>query len=288
MKLVLLRQLFPCAAVLIGALLCIPTATVNAAVIFSEDFESITTGTSISTSNSIFTSAVGGGSFLVVNDSVPPIPAGGSNSFTGTKYLQYVDGTAASLLRAPAAISNMGFALSFDYYEPDRTTDTQTAVRVLLSNGETGTASSTNGVRAVEINLNVASGTAAAGTLDAVGGASPGTTAIDSNELVHIDLVGQLGPGTLNYPAGATYAAGSAAQFTYNVYVNGVFAFNATFRNNHAQITEFALASISTASRLQTAYFDNIVLHSIPEPTTIVLIGTGALALISMRKKFRK
>ena len=261
------------------------TWNANAAIVLEEDFEGIDISggpANLTNSNSIFTSNVSGGTFQVINNNPPPLPTGGTNNFTGTQYLRYVDEAASPVLRAPVALSG-GFVLSFDYFEPNETSGTQTALRVLLSNGVSGTSSGANGVRAVELNLNVGN-SVATGTITSIGTAANSTVnpfvSYNANQLVHIDVVGNLAPGVAAYGGGASpFPSGTVAQFQYDLYVNGVLAIEAAgFRNPHASITEFALVSISTTASVQTAYIDNISIDNIlpiPEPGSFMLFCIG-------------
>src|SRR5690606_795151 len=149
---ILLRSLVLC-------LLTMPLGLgpVSAAIVFSEDFEAydLTGGAvSLNTGNSVFSNLVAGGSFEVLDQDPPPLQGGGSNPFTSSQYLRYEDGNQTSLLRAPVSLAGQ-FWLSFDYFEPNETAGTQTALRVLLSNGVSSTSTAANGVRAMELNINV-------------------------------------------------------------------------------------------------------------------------------------
>ena len=278
------------AAAMLGA------SSARAAIVLSEDFEGIDVSggpVAVTTENSVFTLGVANGTFLARNENPPLLQGAGTNPFTGSNYLHYGDGDQAALMRAPVAL-NGGFVLSFDYFEPNETAGTATALRVLLSNGETGTSSGANGVRAVELNLNVDNG-AATGTLHSIGTAADATVNpfvnYNGNELIHIDVVGNLGAGTASYGGDGTgFPTSTVDQFRYDVYVNGALAIEAAgFRNAHSQITEFALASHPTGSRVQDSYIDNIVIQNalpVPEPASLSLVGVGIVVAVAARGRF--
>lgn len=272
-----------CSLIALAALPCVP---LNAAVILSENFEGIDISggpVAISTANSVFTTNVSGGSFLVINNNPPPLPTGGANNFTGSQYLQYVDGTGSPSVRAPLSALSSTFVASFDYFEPNETTGTQTTFRFVLASGNAGT--TTN--RAVEINLG-AGNSAATGSLTAIGGANPATS-YDANVLNHFDLVGSFVAGTTAYGAGSTFPAGDVVQFTYDIYVNGVLALdNAPFRNNLASADELAFVVAGSAANVQTAYLDNITIDNaatVPEPSSLVLSCFTLLAAVGLRRR---
>jgi hypothetical protein len=255
----------------------------EATILFSQDFEgspdfdSPPTTLLLAGPNAGFSNSVANGTFTVENTQA---------GFTGTKYLKYDDGASTPLLRSGTFANPLtgDFTVSFDYYEPfsDTGAVVQTAFRLALTNGVTTNATTTN--RAIEVNLAVGSG-ATAGTLDTIGGVTQ-SAAINSDTLLHIDIIGTFGGGT-SYPAGATYLAGSLLATTYDVYINGVLAAdNAAFRSAQTQATELAFfATSANAARVQTSLVDNIVvLNTIPEPSSMVLCGVALVGLAFLGK----
>jgi hypothetical protein len=256
----------------------------EATIVFSQDFEgspefdSPPTTLLLAGPNAGFSNSVANGTFTVENTQA---------GFTGTKYLKYDDGASTPLLRSGTFANPLtgDFTVSFDYYEPfsDTGAVVQTAFRLALTNGATTNATTTN--RAIEVNLAVPSA-ATAGTLDTIGAVIQ-SAAINSDTLLHIDIIGTFGGGT-SYPAGATYLAGSLLATTYDVYINGVLAAdNAVFRSAQTQATEFALfATSANAARVQTSLVDNIVvLNTIPEPSSMVLAGIALVGLAFLGKR---
>jgi hypothetical protein len=255
----------------------------QAAIVFSQDFEgspdfdSPPTTLVLAGPNAGFSNSVANGTFTVENTQA---------GFTGTKYLNYVDGASTPLLRSGTFANPLtgDFTVSFDYYEPfsDTGATLQTAFRLALTNGATTNGTTTN--RAIEINLAVPSA-ATAGTLDAISGASQ-SAVIAADTLLHVDIIGTFG-GPTSYPAGATYLSGNLAAATYDVYINGSLAIdNSAFRSAQTQATELAFfATSANATRVQTSLVDNVlVLNTIPEPSTMVLCGMALAGLAVLRK----
>jgi hypothetical protein len=199
----------------------------------------------------------------------------------------YNDLASTPTLRAPANL-NSTFSISFDYFEPNQTSGTQTALRLALTNGTLtpGTGGSAAN-RAVEINISGAS----VGAVDeqvfftAIGGVNPFFT-FNPNQMMHFDIYGNFGPDTVSYGTNGE----SVAAFTYDVYVNGALVptlNNAPFRNNLAQVTEFGFFG-NTAASVQTAYIDNILVSDtlpVPEPGSFVLVSMAFISAICLRRR---
>jgi hypothetical protein len=265
--------------------------TARGAVIFTEDFEGPSVGDNVSTANSIFDGLVSpgsGGSLQVTDEATAGI------SFTGSKFLRFVDAasgtaqirsdfTTSPLLQNP--ITDL-FKLSWDFYEPNAViSGTGTHFRVLLSQGAIATA----GNRAVDL-LFTAPNDGVATTGNATNW-SDGFTLYpyDTNTLVHYDLIGNVGPSLPDHPTQ-----------TFDLYKNNVLVGdNLVFRAPNAplsdgglagspitSIDQFGLGYHSGTNRSQSVFVDNIVLESVPEPASLLLVA-GAIAAIGFVRKRR-
>jgi hypothetical protein len=249
----------------------IATSNAPAAIVFSENFEGAAADVNITTTTTAFTGIAGlttdATAFARV-DTVPYFAA-------GTSYLEYVDSTAAASPRLQLSlpvdaadpvnfpdlkqISNSGFSLSFDFYEPSGLG--ANSVRVGLSNG---TYTSTLN-RMVELVIYAPSETEL-GDAGYIDGSKTQQNLPDAafapNTMRHIDVVGVVGSvpgGSISYLRNGSQ---SVANNTYDIWVDGVrLVDNATFRNDFTAITEFAILN-SSASSTQTVYFDNILLRN--------------------------
>ena len=235
----------------------------QAVVVFSETFETPAVGAAINTTNSVFTAGMSGGTFTVRDDINPLVPAGNTNPFTGTKYMDYNDAASRATLNAPAAISDTTFKLSFDYFEPTVALALQANTTFAFTSGLMG--GTNNGNRAFQINFSVLDGLK--GTISVQGGeadsSGPTQTVVDAfnaNELVHVDIVGNMLSTPVNYNFGGIQSLSAS---TIDVYLNGVrFIDDGPFR--HATVTNVTHVGISPpggGSQTQRAYFDNIVLE---------------------------
>jgi hypothetical protein len=242
-----------------------------AAIVFSENFEGAEADVNITTTTTAFTSITG-----LTTDATAFARTDTTPFFTaGTKYLEYIDNTAAASPRlqlslpAEAAdpinlpnlkqITNSGFSLSFDFYEPAGIG--VNSVRVGLANGSFNTTLN----RMVELVIYAPSETEL-GDAGYIDGSKTQQNLPDAafapNTMRHIDVVGVVG----NVPGGSiSYlknGSQSVANNTYDIWVDGVrLADNATFRNDFTVITDFAILN-SGASSTQTVYFDNVVLRN--------------------------
>lgn len=272
MKLLALKSGFVALAI---SLACWGSRT-EASTVFSEDFENPAfDGTvEVNTTNSAFDLEVsGGGSFTVVNDTVPqlhhPNPTTG-NTFTGTKYLRYSDTSSVPLLRGDLSsdLNNL-FTLSFDYYETTATSGTQTAVRVALGSDTLSGAVSTNRVFEIDLHTPTDANESGDGTAFVIGHTNNTPFSFDPNDLVHFDIVGDF------------------STHTADVYINSVFQGTGEFRDATATVaTEFGLISHPSGSRVQTAFFDNITITNVPEPSTatiLILAAMGTLGRVRRR-----
>jgi hypothetical protein len=271
------RKLFliPClTAIFVAAL----ASQVHAGIVFFEDFEGATVDVNISPTTTAFTSvtSIGTGATVAARlDTAPYFSA-------GKKYLEYVDATsslsprlqkalpptAADPVMAPhlKEISNSGFKLSFDLYEPIG--QGVNSVRVGLSNGSFQSTSN----RMVELVIYAPSQTELgdAGYINGTATQQNFPDAAFAPDAKHhievIGVVGNVAGGAISYQRNGPQ---SVADNTYDIWVDGErLADDATFRNTFATITEFAILN-SSASSTQTVYFDNILLRNdIPEAVT--------------------
>jgi hypothetical protein len=297
MNFVSLRKLFSCVAVSVGALLGISDTMVNAAVVFSENFESATAGANITTANTDFKTTI----TIGTGNTAHAVTDDGSIFASNNQYLSFADvsttnGSSITLRRAfstaPALteINSGNFQFSFDFYDIPNATPAgfiNTSIRVYLSNGIGTTA----GNRAVDLQLyqdpDNQFGNVGLSVLS-TGGTQVPAMAVSyfENTKYHVDIVGSLDP------LGATYANGETVAFqTIDLWLDGVKVANdVAFRNNITQINDIVITAGNTSTnRVVSMNLDNIVLRTditvVPEPSAIVLIGIGLIGSVLIAKR---
>jgi hypothetical protein len=228
-----------------------------------------------------------------VRDTDPPsLPAGNTNPFTGTKYLEYIDGNAGPHFNAPitaGALTDTNFRLSFDYFEPLLTLDTgftaHTNTGILLAAGTSGVG---NTNRALGFTMNGADTGSITVALQGneVDSSGPSQSAmVAANQHIHFDLFGTTLASASQYLFPTPQ---DLAPQTIDVYANGVLIINdGPFRhiNQIAGITRLGMgiANGSGSTTQQKAYFDNILLEtmpSVPEPSIWALLVWGVLSAL--------
>jgi hypothetical protein len=290
--------------VLASSILQADAISLDAAVIYSENFESMTVDTAIpaSATNIGFgfvvaaANAADSENKLVVRDSTSPQVNGltaANVGWSGSKFGQWHDntttGTAMLLVAQFPALTASPFSISFDYFEPAGYPATGGTPS---GNGNiftvlTGNSSSLNTNANRAINLIYGDPTATPASTEqfqtvpaAAEGVRNDLGALDTKHT--LQFFGNLGTGgELSYMSGSE----SVANNTYDVWLDGVKIFNDVgFRNSIATWSRLGFGMGTSAGATDVKYIDNIVitddLTGVPEPGSCLLIVLASLGLV--------
>jgi hypothetical protein len=272
-----------------ASLAMLSATTASAAIVYSQNFETVPTSGGPPATALITTSNAGPSmahpdnvNFSTISSNTSPhliqaiVDTG--NTFgagTGNQYMRYVDGGAGDPRAiAPAALNGTGFQLTFDMVDP--VTAQTGSARVLLS---------ASNLASESVLLFFTDGTLQgfhnnATTAAAQTKANAYTTGVKHS----ITVVGNYSGATINYGAGSSQ---SVAPGRYDVWIGNVLhpEFNdAKFRHSDTlsitSTTHFAMNSSNGA--LSSLNVDNVVVQNeivtqVPEPDAIVMAGLGMI-----------
>lgn len=246
----------------------------TAAPIFSEDFQGIAVGAlTPSTAGSPFDTIVGGTNHFAnveADAAVPPYVFGPA---AGNQYLRFVDGGSGTpYISTPVSIVDSIFMLTFDFYEP--TDSLASSTRLALSDISN---SSSGGGRILDIGFNNG----------ALQNSSSTVATYVQGQKHSVTIVGNYTDATYDYILGG---AQSVAAGTFDLFLNGsiIPATNdLAFRKAPVALVGSTHFGISGASSNGTsaAYFDNISISIVPEPSAFILASVSMFGMVVFRRQ---
>jgi len=257
---------YPFHPLLVAILATALSHAASGAVLFSDDFESYSANSTLTTSGPWGTASTVTAP-IIVRDEATATPFGSPN-----QYLDFNDNDGSSVrVQSPDLIAASGAltTLSFDFNEPS----TGGAGSLIVGYANQGADLNTAGRRLV-VNLDD-------GFVTGLSTPAANTYSQDASYTIYMIFNDTASPASY---AGGTVAAGSADVWLQPS--GGAAVFAGTRTSYNTQTVSYRVGLRSFSSNQQQVLVDNfsLVEGAVPEPASLILLGLGALTLVRRRR----